>query len=133
MVASNLAGGDRYRREKVAPRLAKNRRLQIDIGIHNPPVWMNIRGVVQPMHVLKVDAEKINSLMCLIVMGQYFFHFERPLDKGFYAEVSMFAPEHEPALWASLSNYFPAGSVRNRSHPPFRVTAGSGQDGAWVR
>jgi hypothetical protein len=111
MAGSNHPHGDRYRREKVSPRLARNRKLQADIGMHNPPVWMNVRGIVQPMHVLKLDAEKINALMSLIVRGLYFFHYGRPLDKTFCADVSMFAPDHEPALWASVVDYFPSGSV----------------------
>jgi hypothetical protein len=112
MAGSNHAHGNKYRREKVAPRLAKNRKLQVDMGIHDPPVWMNIRGIVQPMHVLKLDSEKILSLMRFIVKGLYFFHFGRPLDKKFCSDVSMFQPDHEPALWASVANYFPPGSAR---------------------
>lgn len=112
MAGSNHAHGDRYRREKVAPRLAKNRKLQFDMGIHVPPVWMNIRGIVQPMHVLKLDPEKILSLTGLIMKGLFCFHFGRTLGKQFRSDVSMFHPDHEPAVWASVASYFPSGSVR---------------------
>jgi hypothetical protein len=112
MAGSNHIHGDRYRREKVAPRLTKNRKLLREIGIDEPPVWMNIRGVVQPMHVLKLDPHKINGLMALIVKGLYSFHFGRPLDQLFCADVSMFRPDHEPALWSQLAGFFPPGSLR---------------------
>ena len=92
MTGSNHIHGDRYRREKVAPRLSKNRKLQRDMGIDDPPIWTEIRGIAQPIHVLKLEPDKINKLMAMIVKGLYYFHFEQPLDPQFYADVSMFRP-----------------------------------------
>ena len=43
--------GDRYRQEEVAPRITKNRKLQMELGINNPPIWIKVDSIVQPMHV----------------------------------------------------------------------------------
>ena len=112
MAGSNHIDGELYRREKVAPRLSKNRTLQQDLGINDPPILMNIRGIIQPTHVLKLQSKKINNLMGLIVKGLYFLHFELPLSRQFYPDVGMFSPDYEPALWASMAHYFPPGSLR---------------------
>jgi len=121
MAGSRHVQGDLYRRERVAPRISKNRKLQRDVGIDDPPVWINVRGIVQPMHVLKLEPDKINGLMALIVKGLYCYHFGEPLDQQFYADASMFNPDYEPALWAGLADYFPPGSPR--------VSANLGRDG----
>lgn len=112
MAGSKHIHGDRYRREKVASRLSKNRKLQRDMGIDDPPILMNIRGIIQPMHVLKIESDKINKLMAMIVKGLYCFHFEETLNTQFYVDVSMFPPDYEPVLWANLSGYFPPDSAK---------------------
>jgi len=121
MAGSNHVDGDLYRREKVAPRIAKNRKLRLSMGLDTDPVLLNVNGIIRPMHILKIEYEKINKLMSLIVIGLYYFHFGLPLDRQFYSEVCMFAPDHDPALWASMAAYFPPGSER--------VTANLGRGG----
>ena len=110
MAGSRHIHGDRYRRDKVAPRLSKNRKLQHDLGIDDPPIWMDIRGIMRPMHVLRLEPDKINNLMALIVKGLYCFHFGQPLDPQFHVDVNMFHPDYEPVLLAGCADYFPPGS-----------------------
>jgi hypothetical protein len=112
MVGSNLADGDRYRQERVRPRIAKNRKLQEELGLNDPPVWICRNGIWQLVHAIKLRPTKITGLMALIVKGLYCFHFGRPLCRDFWADVAMIHPQEEPALWAGVAGYFPPGSKK---------------------
>jgi len=112
MAGSRLAEGDRYRSEMVSPRLAKNQKLAREMGIGKPPVWTNVNGILQPMHELIIDPNKINQLMGLIAKGLYFHHFGKPLSSDFYAEAKTIDPNKEAALWASMADYFPVEATR---------------------
>jgi hypothetical protein len=114
MAGTNHLDGDLYRKTKVVPRIQKNRKYQKELGLNDPPVWINIRGVIQQMHVIKIDADKINALMAMIVRGLYFFHFARPLAHSFEPDISMFHPHHEPVMLHGLSIFFPADAPRVR-------------------
>lgn len=110
--SSQVHEGDRYRREKVAPRLERNRKLWIELNIEAPPQMVLINGILQPMHVLTVDNAKISALLDLIVRGLYCFHFGEPLPPSTTTDVSMIRPENEAVMWASLQNFFPPGTPR---------------------
>ena len=112
MAGTNHSDGDLYRKTKVAPRIRRNRKYQEELGLYDPPVWINIRGVTQQMHIIKIDSDKINALMALIVRGLYFFHFARPLATTFRPYISMFHPHHEPVMLHGLSKFFPDDAPR---------------------
>lgn len=112
MAGTRLGAAKEYMRRKVAPRLAKNKKLWAELGMNDAPVWMPVRGVLQPMHVLKVDVGKIHSLMGWIAKGLYFYHFGKPLSTTFYPDVCMFRQDVDAAVWASLLDYFPAEAKR---------------------
>jgi hypothetical protein len=107
MIASRHIEADRYRQQMVRPRIAKNGKLQRELRLNDPPQWVSVGGVIQPMHPVLVDAQKINQLMQLIVRGLYMHHFGLALSPDFYPDASMFHPDHEAALLASVSDYFP--------------------------
>ena len=110
MAASRLEEGDRYRQEYVRPRLAKNRRLQHELGLHDEPVLMNINGVIWPMQVLKIEPRIIQDLMGLIAVGLYYHHTGKPLSPQVRPDASMFHPKHELKLLAGLDSLFPQGT-----------------------
>ncbi len=111
VAGSNHVEGDKYRRDMVAPRIANNRKIRNELGINEPPVWIKMGGILQKMHILKVDATKLHQLISLITKGLYFLHFGRALDDRFFADVSMFDPVHEVALWASIQSFFPQSAI----------------------
>ena len=82
------------------------------MGMTAPPIWIEVQRVIQPIHVIKLHPHKIRDLMALVAKGLYYFHFGKPLDQQFYADVDMFSPDAEPALWASVADYFPPGALR---------------------
>lgn len=97
----------------VRPRLKRNRKLGRELGIEqSSPVWLNVNGVFQPMFTLKVDARKLRSLVAYVARGLFCHHIGRPLSSDFAPDVSMWKPMSEPALWASLAEYFPPESFR---------------------
>jgi hypothetical protein len=116
MAGTKHVEGDRYRREKVAPRIAQNSRLAHELGLGEPAHWLSLNSIIQPMHALKIDAQKLDELMGLIVRGLYHFHFGRPLDRNFWPDVAMQHPDHEGAIWASLAPAFPAGCTEIKSN-----------------
>lgn len=113
MAGTNHIEGNRYRQEMVRPRLRKNRKLERDLGIaDNRAVWMNVNGVIQPMHQIRVDAQKLRQLVAYVARGLYHHHIGYPLEADFWPDVEMKHPDHEPATWASVAEYFPVGSPR---------------------
>jgi hypothetical protein len=123
LAGSRLPDGNRYRQEKVSRRLSKNVKLQKELGVWDPPVWMKVNGVVRQMHVLKLDATKICRLMEFITKGLYRFHFGKVLSSSFQPRVNMFAPENEAALRAWIQPFFPADS---------RVVSGNIGEGSFI-
>lgn len=75
---------------------------------------MNVQGIIQPMHVIKLHPHKICDLMAMIAKGLYYFHFGKPLHQQFYADVTMFSSDVEPALWALMADYFPPDAPKVR-------------------
>lgn len=113
MAGSNHVEADRYRQEMVRPRMDKNLKLQREIGlVGNVPRWMNVNGVIQPMHALKIDARKLQNLMRYVVRGLYCFHIGKPLGDQFYPDVAMQHPNDEPRIWASVADWFPDSCPR---------------------
>jgi len=109
MVGSQLPEGDRYRREMVSPRLARNLKLMREVGFFDRPELVNANGVIQPMRKLKVDANKLMSLMGLITKGLYYHHFRKPLSPDFCPHVVMLHPDREADVWSSMAHLFPPG------------------------
>jgi hypothetical protein len=107
LIGSRHPEANRYRREKVAPRLVKNKRLRKELDIDAPPSWTKVNGVWQQGHVIKVDPEKIQRLLQLIVRGLYCHHYGKPLPREMIPDVSMIRPEAEATMWASVSQFFP--------------------------
>jgi hypothetical protein len=107
LIGSRHPEGNRYRREKVAPRLDRNQRLRNELNIDAPPVWKALNGIVQPIHVIQIDAKRANQLIQMIVRGLYRHHYGKPLPHEMIPEVQMIRPEGEAAMWASVSHFFP--------------------------
>jgi hypothetical protein len=107
LIGSRHPEANRYRREKVGPRLDRNQKLRRELNIDAPPIWTEINGVLQPMHVIKIDPEKVDRLLQLIVRGLYRHHYGKPLPHEMIPDVSMIRPEAEAFMWASVSHFFP--------------------------
>ncbi len=116
LIGSRHVEGDRYRQELVRPRLEKNSRLRRETGLGTQPKWVRAGALYTLAHPVKVEADKINELLAMIVMGLFHHHFGEPLSEDFEPDISMFHPEHEGALLASLSPMFPAGLTRVASN-----------------
>ncbi len=112
LIGSKHPEAQRYRIEKIKPRLDRNARLRNEIGIDNPPQWVSINGVMQQMHPVKIHPAKIERLLELIVRGLYLYHYGKTLAATMVPEIKMFPPEHEAAMWAGISDYFPADVPR---------------------
>jgi hypothetical protein len=112
LIGSKHPEANLYRSEKVRPRLERNRRLWNELNLDAPPKWVGVNGVLQPMHAIKIDPEKIVRLLQMIVRGLYYHHYGKPLSREMWPDVQMVRPENESAMWASLGDYFPAGAPR---------------------
>lgn len=113
MAGTNHVEGDRYRREMVRPRLDKNRKLERELGLdQSRPVWLDVNGIIQPMHAIAIDAKRLRDLMAYVAKGLYFYHVGSPLSSDFWPDAAMRHPEEETALWASMADYFPDGCPR---------------------
>lgn len=132
LVGTNHIEGNRYRAEMIRPRLAKDHRLAREVGLYQRPKLMKVNGIIQPMHIVHVDAHKINQLNEMIVKGLYFHHFGMPLDDDWRPEVQMMQPAREPAFMEALKHLFVDAEevqaeigrgafwyegVRSRAHP----------------
>ena len=111
LIGSQHPEGNRYRQEKVAPRLEKNRKLRNALDIDAPPQWVMVNGVLQQMHVVKIDAKQTNCLLGMIVRGLYRYHYGKVLPAEMAPDVTMFRPENEAVMWSAVSAYFPPGGV----------------------
>lgn len=98
---------NRYRREKIRPRLDRNLKLRNELNIDAPPVWMKTNGTWQRTHVIEVEPEKIAMLLQWIVRGLYYHRFGKSLPSEMYPDVSMIQPEAELTMWAGISRFFP--------------------------
>jgi hypothetical protein len=107
LIGSRHPEANRYRREKIAPRLDRNQKLRNELNIDAPPVWTEVNGVLQPMHMIKIDPEKIDRLLQLIVRGLYRHHYDKPLPREMMPDVTMIRPEAEASMWASVAHFFP--------------------------
>ncbi|MBG0808935.1 hypothetical protein IY145_06055 [Methylosinus sp. H3A] len=112
LIGSRHPEANRYRREKVQPRLDRNRKLRKELNIDAPPVLTKINGILQPMHAIMIDADKISRLLQLIVKGLYRHHYGKPLPHEMAPDVSMIRPEAEASVWASVSHLFPPEAPR---------------------
>lgn len=107
LIGSRHPDSKQYRSEKVAPRLNRNQKLRADLNIDSPPTWVNLNGVLQQLHVVKIDPDKITRLLEMIVRGLYRYHYGKPLSSEMAPDVRMMRPEDEAAMWAGISEYFP--------------------------
>jgi len=107
LIASRHTESRRYRSEKVAPRLHRNKKLQAELNIHSPPRWVSVNGILQQLHVVKIDAEKITTLLEMIVKGLYQYHYSKPLPLEMNPDVRMIRPDDEATMWAGISEFFP--------------------------
>jgi hypothetical protein len=107
LIGSRHPEANRYRREKVAPRLDRNQKLRAELNIDAPPPWTKVDGVWQQIYVVKVDSEKVQRLLQLIVRGLYRHHYGKPLPREMIPDVTMIPPEAEASMWASVSHFFP--------------------------
>lgn len=107
LIGSRHPESQRYRSEKIVPRLIRNRKLQAELNIASPPSWINVNGVLQQLHVVKIDSDKITRLLEMIVRGLYRYHYGKPLPSEMIPDARMIRPEDEPAMWAGISEYFP--------------------------
>ena len=112
LIGSRHPEADRYRREKVAPRLDRNKGLRNELNIDAPPSWIKINGVLQQVHMIRIDSGKIEQLLQLIVRGLYRYHYGKPLPGEMRPHVSMIRPEAEASMWAGVSHFFPPEVAR---------------------
>ncbi|MBU3890924.1 HNH endonuclease [Methylosinus sp. KRF6] len=112
LIGSKHPEANRYRSEKIRPRLDRNQKLRKELNIDSPPVWTEINGLLQPMHAVTVDVDKINRLLQFIVRGLYRHHYHKPLPHDMTPDVSMIRPEAEASMWASVSHFFPPEAPR---------------------
>ena len=110
MMASEHPEGDRYRQEKVRPRLLANAKLRDELKLDAPFEWVRVNGVLQQMKAVRIDATQVSALMRVIVLGLYRHHFGAPLPTNFLVDVKMYPPEREAGLLAGLASFFPAWS-----------------------
>lgn len=111
MIGSNHPEAQRYRRERVRPRLLKNAKLREELQLYAPFEWVRVDGVLQRMKPVRIDAGRITELVRLIVLGLYHRHFGGPLASEFLVDANMYSPEHEAALMADFAPFFPAGTI----------------------
>lgn len=112
LIGSKHPEGNRYRREKVAPRLAKNQKLRFALNIDAPPRWVMVNGVLQQMHVVKIDADQITRFLGMVVRGLYKHHYGKVLPPEMTPHIAMFRPENEAYMWSGVSAYFPPEALR---------------------
>lgn len=112
LIGSRHPEADRYRHEKIVPRIDHNKRLRKELNIDIPPRWIEINGILQQVHEIKVSSEKIERLLQMIVRGLYYHHYRKPLPREMIPDVSMIRPEGEAAMWASVSHFFPPEAPR---------------------
>ena len=74
LIGSRHPEANRYRREKVAPRLDRNQKLRAELNIDALPPWTKVNEVWQQIYVVKVDSEKVQRLLQLIVRGARHLH-----------------------------------------------------------
>jgi hypothetical protein len=77
------------------------------LNIDAPPPWTKVNGVWQQIYVVKIDSEKVQRLLQLIVRGLYRHHYGKPLPREMIPDVRMIPPEAEASMWASVSHFFP--------------------------
>ena len=100
---------ERYRLEKVRPRLQRNAKLRAELRLDRDPEWVRINGVLQKMHMISLQPEKLSKLLEFIVLGLYRYHLGKPLLAGWRAQAQMIAPENEHVFLSGLSPDFPPG------------------------
>jgi hypothetical protein len=116
LAGSRHGDGDEYRREVVSRRIAKNRKIQAELGLFDDPIWMPVNGVWQKMHALRVDAKKVNALMAMILRGLFYHHFGRPVHKSRDPQVGMFQHDREHEFIALVGDSFPPHSKRHAAN-----------------
>lgn len=107
LIGSRHPEASRYLREQVRPRLDRNQKRRRELNIDAPPVLTKVNGILQPVHAIRIDADKLIRLLQLIVRGLYRHHYGKSLPHEFTPDVSMFRPEAEASMWASVSHIFP--------------------------
>jgi hypothetical protein len=112
LIGSKHPEGNRYRWEKIRPRLERNQKLWNELNLDAPPQWIHVNGVLQKMHEIKIDTGKVERLLQMIVKGLYCYHYGKPLSSDFWPHVQMIRPESEAVMWASVSHFFPASTPR---------------------
>lgn len=112
MVASQHVEADKYRKQMVVPRIARNEKIQQKLRLDDPPQWVNIDGLFQPVHPVFINSRHLNELMQFIVRGLYLHHFGDPLSSDFYPDVNLYHSDGEVGLLASVSDYFPTESLK---------------------
>lgn len=112
LIGSKHPEANRYRSEKVRSRLERNRKLWNELNLDAPARWVKVNGVLQQVHQIKIDPDKIVQLLQMVVRGLYCYHYGKPLCHEMWPDVQMIRPEAEAAMWASVSHYFPAAVPR---------------------
>lgn len=57
--------------------------------------------------MIKIDPEKVQQLLQLIVRGLYLHHYGKPLPREMKPDVTMIRPDAEAVTWSSVSHFFP--------------------------
>jgi hypothetical protein len=112
LIGSKHPEANRYRWEKVRPRLERNRKLWNELNLDASPRWVRVNGVFQQLHEVRIDPDKIGQLLQMIVRGLYCYHYGKPLSRDMWPHVQMIRPEAEAGMWASVAHYFPANVPR---------------------
>ena len=112
LIGSKHPEASRYLREKIKPRLERNRKSWNELNLDAPPRWVRVNGVFQLVHEVRIDPDRIERLLQMIVRGLYCYHYGKPLSLAMWPHVQMIRPEAETTMWASVAGYFPADTPR---------------------
>jgi hypothetical protein len=106
-------------------RLERNQKLRNELNIDSSPRWVTVNGVLQQMHVVKIEPDRIIRLLEMIVRGLYRHHYGKLLPREMRPDVTMIRPGAEAFMWAGVSTYFPSEVPRisrNLGHGSFIYT-----------
>ncbi|MBV8567849.1 MAG: hypothetical protein JO273_20565 [Methylobacteriaceae bacterium] len=97
----------RYADQKIERRLRKNRSLRGRLAIEQSGSWeRHPNGLFVPAVSLKIEMDKIQRLISLIVTGLFAFHWKEALDPDWLGDAAIFHPEFEDRVLRPLKPCF---------------------------
>jgi hypothetical protein len=97
----------RYGEQNIERRLQKNRALRTRLTVQHSGLWeRHPNGLLVPTMSLKIEGDKIQQLVSLIVRGLFMFHWKNALGPEWFADPAMFHPAYEDRAIGPLMRYF---------------------------